>query len=71
MEKTRLNVYLTPSVKERIEKYAKENMMPTSACINFILKQYLDGIDLVSKMPQMNDAIASLVTVAKAVEVEN
>lgn len=61
--KARMNVYISPDVKEKTEKFAYENFMSVSACVNMILKSYFDGRDIISKSEQMNSALASLVSV--------
>lgn len=60
--KARMNLYVSPDVKEKTEKYAEENFMSISACVNMILKSYFDGRELLSESEQMNSALASLVT---------
>ena len=60
--KARMNLYVSPDVKEKTEKYAEENFMSISACVNMILKSYFDGRDLLSESEQMNSALASLVS---------
>jgi len=60
--KARMNLYVSPIVKEKTEKYAEENFMSISACVNMILKSYFDGRDLLSESEQMNSALASLVS---------
>ena len=61
----RMNVYISPDVKKKVEEYAKENFMSISACVNMILKSYFDGRDILSKSEQMNSALALLVSAYK------
>ena len=60
--KARMNLYVSPDVKAKTEKYAEDNFMSLSACVNMILKSYFDGRDILSKSEQMNSALASLVS---------
>lgn len=62
IERERMNIYVAPSVKKRLEEYAEDNFMSLSACSNMIFKNYLDGVDLLDKSGEMNSIISSLVS---------
>ena len=64
-EKVRMNLYISPDVKNKVEVYADENFMTTSACVNMILRNYFEGRDILTHSEQMEKAFASLVSVYK------
>lgn len=49
-EYTRINAYVNPDVKKRLDDYAKENYVSSSAALNMILKQWFDSQEAVKSL---------------------
>lgn len=54
---TRINAYVNPEIKQRLDEYASDNYVSSSAALNMILKQFFDGQEAMHSMGNLAELL--------------